>query len=564
MTKIFITALLIGVIGSLTIVQAQSIKLVDPLEPVYPDTNRLEQYSDHYHEDFPVNADADIHLLIETIPGSTITVAADINKHKIPLSAWSQLLDVPVERNTGLNSRTEIYDNQINPYVIRRAPFRIYEAIKPLREPHVTTKNKFTVLRLVVDKSLLSRAGEYQCHILIKGDTWQRNAVFYIKVYPVNLPSVADQHFFYTNWFNMEQMEKRQHVERWTKSWFAMLDKYAQLMAHGRQNCINIPNELLSYNNNHISLDEKRLSQFIAVFRKYGFKYFESPHLMYRGDNDDWGDPELKVSLTKRRYYTPEAKQDVDTIVHLIKNFCIKNDLQNSWLQHISDEPKATQAKCYQSVVAQVRAIYPTIKIMEATNDRDSLAGSVDLWCPTIDDYQENKAFFDERRKHNENVLVYTCLTPGGKWLNRTLDEERLRQVYFGWGAAKYNTMGFLHWGLNQYHVADPFKQSVIHHFAPGAAINNELPPGDTHIIYPDEDGPLSSQRFEAHRIGIEDYELLELLKKKDPSAAARIIGQVFTSYNDYNVSVKTYRRAKAELLGTLTGKLKAATDNVK
>src|ERR1700748_3359271 len=175
MTKIFITALLICTVGSFTTVQAQNIKLVDPLEPVYPDTNYLEQYSDHYNEDFPINADADVHILIETTPGSTITIAADINEHKLPLSAWSQLLDVPVERNTGLNSRTEIYDNQINPYVIRRAPFRIYEAIKPLKETKLTTKNKLTLLRLVIDKSLLHGAGEYQCHILVKGNKWQRS-----------------------------------------------------------------------------------------------------------------------------------------------------------------------------------------------------------------------------------------------------------------------------------------------------------------------------------------------------------------------------------------------------
>ena len=93
---------------------------------------------------------------------------------------------------------------------------------------------------------------------------------------------------------------------------------------------------------------------------------------------------------------------------------------------------------------------------MEATSDRDTLAGAVDIWCPTIDDFQKNEAFFRSREQHNEKVLVYTCLIPGGKWLNRLLDQERLRQVYFGWGAARYNTSGYLHWGLNQYLVTDP------------------------------------------------------------------------------------------------------------
>ena len=92
-----------------------------------------------------------------------------------------------------------------------------------------------------------------------------------------------------------------------------------------------------------------------------------------------------------------------------------------------------------------------------------------------INDFQENEEFFREREREGDKILVYTCLIPGGPWLNRTLDMEHLRQVYFGWGAARYNTMGFLHWGLN-YYVADPFTQSAVHHPAPGAAPNNFLP----------------------------------------------------------------------------------------
>jgi len=85
--------------------------------------------------------------------------------------------------------------------------------------------------------------------------------------------------------------------------------------------------------------------------------------------------------------------------------------------------------------------------------------------CPLINDFQENESFFRTREKSGEQVLVYTCLIPGGKWLNRTLDMEKLRQVYFGWGAAHYGTNGYLHWGLNQYY-ADPFQQRVAKHLS--------------------------------------------------------------------------------------------------
>jgi hypothetical protein len=235
----------------------------------------------------------------------------------------------------------------------------------------------------------------------------------------------------------------------------------------------------------------------------------------------------------------------------LIRDFAVQNDLTENWLQHVQDEPTVVTARCYKDVASQVKEIFPEVKIMEATNNRDSLVGAIDIWCPLINDFQKNESFFREREKNGEKVLVYTCLIPGGKWLNRTLDMERLRQVYFGWGAAFYGTGGYLHWGLNQY-KADPFEHSVIKHTAPFAGPNDFLPAGDTHIIYPGEDGPLSSTRFEAHRIGCEDYDLLQLLKKKDSVLYKDLINKLFRSYTDYNLSLKDYRKTKKKLLKSL------------
>ena len=234
-------------------------------------------------------------------------------------------------------------------------------------------------------------------------------------------------------------------------------------------------------------------------------------------------------------------------VMHQIYDFVKTNNLENNWLQHIADEPTAVNAKCYKDIAKQIKSIFPEIKIMEATNDRDGLAGAVDIWCPLINDFQENESFFREREKHGEKVLVYTCLIPGGKWLNRTLDMEKLRQVYFGWGAAYYNTNGYLHWGLNQYY-SNPFEQSVVKHPSPAAGANNYLPAGDTHVVYPGKDGPLSSMRFEAHRIGCEDYDLLQLLKKKNSKKYDALVNSLFRSYTDYDPETKDYRKTKKKL----------------
>jgi hypothetical protein len=527
----------------------QKLWLVDPLEPLFADTNTTANYTQKYEADFPLGTSAEVHVLLKTSPGEKVFLSATLAGRTLPLAYLFTMRDVPVEQNTGLDSRTEQFTGQSNPYVIRRAPFRVYEALQPVRSTDVVATHNWTALRVCVPAEEFQKAGAYSIDINVRGAKWKARGTFVATVHPVRVPTLAEGTFFYTNWFNLNQMEEKEKVTRWSPEWFTMLDRYAALMAHGRQNCIIVPEELINVASGHITLDEERLSRFVDVFRKHGFKSFESPHLMYRGDDDNWGDPELKVALTKRRYGTPEAKRDIDTIVSLVRSFTTRHGLKQNWLQHISDEPSEVQAACYGEVVKQVRGLYPDVRIMEAVSDRDTLAGSVDIWCPTIDEFQKNEAFFRSRRDRGEQVLVYTCLVPGGQWLNRLLDQERLRQVYFGWGAAFYNTSGFLHWGLNQYMVPDPFQQSVVHHPSPAATANNFLPAGDSHVIYP---GPLSSTRFEAHRLGIEDFELLQMLRKKDPKKAEELIVRIFRSYTDYSTDIKQYRQTRKALLESL------------
>ena len=393
--------------------------------------------------------------------------------------------------------------------------------------------------------------GSYKLNVILNDGFKTEQLKFKIKVHDASIPRLEESKFFYTNWFNLSKMEEMHNLLRWNKEWFTMLDKYAKLMAEGRQNCIIIPHELISLKSNKISLDEEKMISFINVFKKYGFKYFESPHLLNRGANDDWGNPELKTKLRKRGYYSEEGKKEIDTIIRKIKSFTKKYNLENQWLQHIADEPTDVNAQCYKDVSKQIKSIYPEITIMEATNAKESLSGSIDLWCPLINDFQENQDFFNERESKGEKILIYTCLVPGGKWLNRTLDMERIRQVYFGWAGSKYNTFGYLHWGLNQY-KANPFKQSVVKHPSPQASSNNFLPAGDTHVIYPGTDGPLSSLRFEAHRKGIEDYELLEKLKTKNIDKHSRLIKKLFFDYTNYSLSIKKYKRIRKKLLKSI------------
>ena len=528
---------------------AQDVGFSNVLDAVYPDVNKTK-FPKSYAVDTALNTTVNVNLIVFSDLNSIVEV--DYQSPTINKVDLSEVLAVPVEQNTGLDSRTEQFKGLINPHVIRRAPFEVFEVIKPLNSKSIITKTKFSLIniKIPIEKDLIVKNHKLNFKISINGKEY--NLKLKINIYNTLIPNLDSSNFFYTNWFNLSKMEEYHNLDRWSTEWYSMLDKYAKIMASGRQNCVKIPGELINLKNGEIFLDEEKMISFVNVFLKYGFKYFESPHLLGRGKNDDWGNPELITKLRNVGYYTEEGKNEIEIITKKIKNFTEKYNLTTQWLQHIADEPTSVNAKCYSDVSMQIKKIYPKIKIMEATNTRESLVNAIDIWCPIINDFQENEDFFRSREKLGEKVLVYTCLVPGGKWLNRTLDMEKIRQVYFGWGGSKYNTMGYLHWGLNQY-KADPFNQSVIKHPSPIAGPNNFLPAGDTHVIYPGEEGPLSSLRFEAHRIGCEDYELLEMLKKIDFDFHKKIIDKIFTNYTSYSTSLKKYKRIKKRLLKTVS-----------
>ena len=156
-----------------------------------------------------------------------------------------------------------------------------------------------------------------------------------------------------------------------------------------------------------------------------------------------------------------------------------------------------------------------------------------------------------QMQKLGDKVWTYTCCAPGGPWLNRLLDMELLRPALIGWASALFRLDGFLHWGFNQYQkIQNPFEMNVIPNWGGG---KNSLPPGDTHVVYPGPKEPWSSARFEAHREGMEDFELLRLLQARNPAKAEAIMRPVIRGFDDYTKDARVLRAARRKLLQALS-----------
>ena len=449
------------------------VALFDELAPLYPDSSIHDGVA-IMELDAPRGVPIGVHLLITgLVPGMPVQMTA-VSEAKLPVS-WSRLIAVPVEENTGLDSRTEQFKGNVNPHVIRRAPFETYEVIEPVVSP-VKTEGDSLALRLDVRIAAEASPGDSSWTVIIQQGEDIAKVRLAVLVHDVLVPPASRDTLAYTNWFSVKEMAARHELKLWSEPHWAMIRQYADLMARGRQNMhrLNWRDFFVRGDDGSWSLDRPRLERYVQLFDDAGIPWIEGATIAGR-PKGDWSVGWLELGMAKLPITSAEGRIALAGLAGQMMQVIETNGWQDRWVQHLADEPTDINAGDYALAAEALRESMPGIPIVEATMTRE-LTGAVDIWCPQVHKYQQNIEFFDERKAAGDQVWVYTCLVPGGPWINRLLDQERLRQVWIGWAAAKWNFDGYLHWGLNHY-KADPFTQSVVDHPAmPNTT--NKLPAG--------------------------------------------------------------------------------------
>ncbi|MEI7798839.1 MAG: DUF4091 domain-containing protein [Opitutaceae bacterium] len=541
---------------SLAVVEAAPaqlrVGLIDEVQELYPDTVLVE----------PVRQ-LTVHTARNTLAGVSIMITGLSGSPRIqfgesspdgsatPGLRWLRMIDVPVLENTGLDRNTEKYSGKINPYVIRRAPFRVYDPLEPVHSP-LTVSSSSLALRVEVPITATMAAGTYRHQLKLTIGAQVEVLELTVVVHAALVPPVNQATLAYINWHSIDNICSAHGVEKWSEPFWAMLAQYAQLMAHGRQNAFwfNWADYFtIDANGEVVEFRRDRLERYLRVFLDAGLTTIHGAPMFGRRN---WTSTDMLLYVPTAGgqevvAVSPKGQRMLTQMAERIVAMMAANHWAGAWVQGVFDEPEDPFVERYRVLIALLRAVKPDIKILEATMTLN-VSGLVNIWCPQVQEYQAHQDFFRKRQAAGDQVWVYTCLSPGGPWLNRLLDQERLRQVYLGWACAKYDLQGFLHWGGN-FHTAKPFEELVRFHME-----GQFLPAGDSHIFYPLPAGPLASHRFEAHRIGLEDYELLTQLKRRDRGRAEAIIAEVLQSFDQYRKDSVAYRTARQHLLEALDG----------
>lgn len=558
--------------------------LFDELTPIYPDTD-VRTGEDALTVSGANGTYVGVHIALSGLtPGIPVTFSVEGPHRAYKLF---ELIPVPVEVNTGAVLRSEYLKNDKNENVIRRAPFYIYEALKPifnLARPQYTTAA--FAFRTPIEYCRKKETASFT--IKICHDGMCRTLTVQTMRYPVTVkPAAADSPQF-VNWFDYENISLWHNAPMWSARYEEMLTRYLRTVRYLRQNIMAIPGNLLFtvMPDGSLRFEPQRLDLMLRAAKRAGITLFQGGAFCSRAsslaDNDDFyasldhdsfTSPEQIGEAFKRRAFdefdygtdavfsltgasmsSEQGQSQLKEALCTLYGYLRAHNLCDVWTQSCLDEPNDALCEVYHTISKITREAMPGIPVLEPVLPTENVIGALDIWCPSLDIYEKNQAFFDKRVEEGDKLYVYSCLTPGGNYCNRLLDMERLRVVYLAWGMMKYpNIMGFLHWGANFTCGNNPFERQAamfseqVMEYHPKYA--NFLPAGDECILYPGFEQPLSSTRAEAHRIGFEDLELLRMLKQTNPARADEIVSMLFTRFDCYEKSVKEYRRVRTLLL---------------
>lgn len=243
----------------------------------------------------------------------------------------------------------------------------------------------------------------------------------------------------------------------------------------------------------------------------------------------------------------PLARLDAVELLPALQAHIEKLGLLSRFALHIADEPIAANVESYRELSARAHAAAPKLKRIDAMHVPD-LQGSLEKWVPQINYFEQWLPEFRKAQAAGNEVWFYVAWVPQGKYPNRMIDSSAIKPRVLHWLNSLYDTDGYLHWALNHWQIP----------------LNSLNSPGDQYITWPSKRFVgNSSLRYEAEREGLEDCELMFMVRDKymkqglthaQAQAKMELIGrEAVQDFQHYTRSWFELERVRAKLLQELS-----------
>lgn len=275
------------------------------------------------------------------------------------------------------------------------------------------------------------------------------------------------------------------------------------------------------------------------VFEKYHFTNFKLPVLGLGGGNYQG---RYEGSIEGFKAGSPEYQAMFSDYVQKLQEHLKALGLLNAAYIYSFDEPEEKDYEFVAGEFAKIKKYAPDLNIMlteEPSKGFEEIlsakSSSIDIWCPVSPNYSDESA--KPEREQNHRFWWYVCCFPKAPYCTEFTDHAALELRLWHWQAFERNIAGCLVWTSNYWTSSTAFPDSYQNPYEDPACFvsDGSLPKGskvlwgngDGRFVYPPlsaavpgrnngepiYDDPCASIRWEMIREGVEDYEMLVILK---------------------------------------------------
>lgn len=378
--------------------------------------------------------------------------------------------------------------------------------------------------------------GDYEGRITLTAEGWRAEAPLRLRVYDVTLPernNLATAFGFYPH------LVFRYHGVETEADRRELLDLYFRDFAEHRVSPYN-PAPLdpigIKFRDDvsppRVDLDFKAFDEAMErAFNDYHFTHFQlGVPGMGGGTYASRHEPELRG----HREGSPEYQALFSGAVKGIVDHLKRKDWLDRAYVYWFDEPEPKDYPFVKAGMDRLGRFAPGLPRMLTEEPGPELDGSVDIWCPITPNYDHEAA--EERRARGDQFWWYVCTGPKAPFATLFLDHPATDLRVWLWQTWKYKVEGVLIWSTNWWTSSSAFPDSFQDPYEDPMSYVGGAPEGtrafwgngDGRFIYPPEaashpgrskspviEAPVSSIRWEMLREGIEDYELLWMLRDR-------------------------------------------------
>lgn len=416
--------------------------------------------------------------------------------------------------------------------VLRTTPSLYPDPLYPVKKGIVTAfPNQWRSLWITIDVTDKMKAGTHAVTIEFKTDANEIIAEenFSLDVIPVELP---EQQLIHTQWFHTDCLADQYDTPVFSDRHWELIGQYVKSMTDHGINMVLTPLftppldtaegserptvQLVDVkkDGNKYSFSLNKLKRWVDLCKENGMKYFEFSHLFTQ-----WGAyhaPKIiaNVNGEDKRIFGWETDASGEDYKKFLKcflpeliQFINEHHLNQQVYFHVSDEPYIEHIESYKNVSDIIHQYLSDFPVIDALSDfyfyEKGLVKNPIPSTNCIEPFLEHQV---------EDLWTYYCCSQYKEVANRFFSFPSARNRVLGMQLYKFDIAGFLQWGFNFWF--SQFSRSSIDPFRNTDA-GHGFPSGDAFMVYPGQEGPITSLRLKVFYEGLQDLRAFKMLERK-------------------------------------------------